>query len=178
MLASTFLTGKGFDFKAIAERAKKDAAGAVEAAALACAESLIHGQLDGPASGRSYPSRRRDGSIHIASAPGEQPHADTEELIDHIEIDLSKNLGIMPQASVGWSGQYAVIAAALYDGTADGRIAPRGGWEEAGHKGLEAAEIYVRTNAEGKTLSVTGIQYRSAQVPGSETGWGYQIPLS
>lgn len=48
----------------------------------------IEWKLDQAGSGRTYPSKRGDGTDHVASAPGEPPAPDTGEYRDSMEVHV------------------------------------------------------------------------------------------
>jgi hypothetical protein len=49
-------------------------------------KDAIHDSLDHAGHGRFYPSRKGDGTLHQASAPGEPPAPDLGELRDDVQV--------------------------------------------------------------------------------------------
>ncbi len=95
----------------------------------------VREQLSQPGSGRLYRSRRGDGSIHQASAPGEPPAPDTEALRDSV-------IPVPTDAA----------------GVARVEVAPPGGWLEGGTRTIQPRPFMGEAieHARADVLSVVG----------------------
>ena len=86
-------------------------------------EALDRKIAESPRGGHVYYSRRGDGTLHEASAPGVAFAEDTGETQNEIKMFL-ENLH-QNEVAVGWEGKKASEVADLEFGTNDGRVAPR-----------------------------------------------------
>jgi hypothetical protein len=148
-LTGSPLSGLAAKMQAAAERA-------LAAASVAAHQSIWEGELSGPHTGRYYRSRREgkkgrtpyphafghvteSGDMHQASAPGEQPHADTRELLKALKIVIVVK---GQHIKVGWVDDHpAMIARTLNNGNASGTLLPRWFMPEALRKANQAARL-------------------------------------
>jgi hypothetical protein len=93
-------------------------------------EGQLKAELDKAKSGKAYKRKSRE---HIASAPGESPATDSDNLKDSITIILENSL----EAKIGTPVEYALL---LEDGTPGGQMAPRPLWAATANSSLPTLE--------------------------------------
>ena len=126
----------------------KIALGLVRYAARVAVGEIRQSMDKSPATGRTYPSRKGDGSTHRASAPGEAPAVDTKELRDSIAAAVTETN----------TGGVAIVGSNAYDkpvwrwlefGTS--RIKPRPSARPAFGVAMDKTRAMLKTGA-GKSL--------------------------
>lgn len=113
----------------------------------AAEHSIIRGELDGPASGRIYPSKAKGGGIHQASAKDQQPHADRGfdgGLLSELQKVDEELKGPNPNGWTGFEDDAADVAEILDRGRRDGKMAQRPWRDIALAAGAAAADEELR----------------------------------
>src|SRR3954471_21074826 len=104
-------------------------------------EGQIKTSMNEPKTGKEY--KRKNGSIHVASAPGESPAVDSANLINSIQVITDNAL----EAKIGTPVELYPIY--LEEGTPDGQMAARPVWAKTAEDSLPTLEAMLQAEVKG-----------------------------